>query len=1047
MLTASREDLEVDLQRRLRGVTLRRRGVALALWGEAGIGKSYLAHTALRQTSVRGFMFPAQVAFASVLRGLPRPRSLSVWMETQLDQLQSGEVLEPQRAAEVLAALLGDLAPVVLSLDDIHEADAERLVFISALAQAVGRRRGVGLLVTSRTAPPEAFEAFLLGPLKPPAFKALLEQESSLKLPAEALDWISLRTRGNPLFGLESLRSLTRQGHLWNDGQRWNWREPPPGWLPVTVEALLEGALHAARGLPLADAVLNAAALLPLGLDEALRAEVAGLSPAQWREGQAALEQLGILHQAQFTHPLLREVAASGLPAQQRQELSRRALEALCKTDPAAAAAFAADAGLEPEAALALHLAASAQARAAGDAVQAARRLAAAVPFAAPEQQAELALAAAEGLRRADLEQAAQLAERASSFLQYRTPARLLWAEVRATQGRLDEAEWALSGVPLAEFGEAARLGQRLILRVLARDIAGALSLWQEQPVLAKSGEAAVLLAGIRALTSTRHLEEAREVLARAAALPQLSAADQVALGTQAAVILLQSGEAQAAADRLAEQVPRWLALGDVRGAAMARHNQAVATERLGQLAGAAVIGLQAAPLYAAAGDMRGYAMVRAAVAWDYWHLGQYQEAEALLQESRDLLRVSEPSNPLVECEGFLSLLYLDWSPPLAADLASFHAQRALSVARQISDPVQIVASLYDLAMVRLRQGRPAEALALSEEMRHLCGVHELAGLAVDTLCCRALALEGLGQPDEALKLLRQAEVDNQPYSVMFTKKIGIEVARLSHDTEKARTLMAWFAERGMQNGVNIIRRHFPDLEAGQVAQATPASRPGAAALTLFVLGTMRLGQASVTLPLRGALRRGLLALLLAARLSGRREVSRTALLDTLYPQMSEVQASAALRDLVYEVRKQCGGAALLTTEDGYALGEISSDAELFLASGDTRLWRGALFEDVPLDEPLEALREVMGAALQTRAADVLGSDPAEAARLGRLLLGSDPYNRDHLSLTLRALRAGANHKSLGREYAAARSRFLEVGESLPERWQAFLDAAIGTTA
>ncbi|GAA4013369.1 hypothetical protein GCM10022631_26310 [Deinococcus rubellus] len=949
--------------------------------------------------------------------------------------------------ADTLAALLSGLAPVILHLEDVHEAGAERLAFCTALAKAVAQRRGTGLVITSRFLPPDAFEVYRLGSLAPSEFKALLEQTSPLKLPVDALEWVSLRAGGNPLFGLESLRSLTRQGHLWNDGQSWHWREPTAGWLPVTVAALLEGALQAAREMPQAEAALSAAALLPLSLDEALMAEVAGLTLPHWREGQAHLQQLGIMQGNAFIHPLMREVAASSLAAPQRQHLSKRALETLWDVDPATAVTFVADAGLESEATLRLLLDASNQAREAGNTLESASWLASAVPFAAGERQAELALRAAEGLRRADLEQAARLAEQASLFPAYSKKARLLWAEVLATQGRLSEAEQVLARVPPAELGETARLGQQLILRILARDVAGAAALWNQQPSLVQSSEAAVLIAGLRALISTMKLSEAREVLARTTALPNLSAANRLALDVLIATLLIQSGDAGAATERLAKLVPQLLAIGDQQGAARARHNQAVSTERLGKLSEAAALGLQAASLYAATGDMRGYATVRAAAAWDYWHLGEYQEAEALLQESRDLLQASPPSNLLVECEGFLSLLYLDWSPPLAADLASFHAQKALSAARQISDPVQITASLYDLAMVRLRQGRPAEALAISEEMTHLHGIHQLEGLAADTMCCRALALEGLGQPGEALRLLRQAEGDTERSSTMFIKKIGIEVARLSRDRHKARDLLSWFSERGMQNGVNIIHRHFPDLDAGQAALASPTSSPGVTPPTLFVLGKMRLEQSGVVLPLRGALRRRLLALLVAARLSGHREVSRTELLDSLYPQMAEVQASAALRDLVYEVRKQCGVPTLLTTEDGYALGEIISDAEQFLETADTRLWRGPLFEDMNLEGSFETLRERMDAALRIRADKLLEDDPAEAARLGRLLLKSDSYDLENLRLTLRALRVGANHKSLIREYAAARLRFLEVGESLPERWQAFLNSSIGITS
>ena len=66
----------------------------------------------------------------------------------------------------------------------------------------------------------------------------------------------------------------------------------------------------------------------------------------------------------------------------------------------------------------------------------------------------------------------------------------------------------------------------------------------------------------------------------------------------------------------------------------------------------------------------------------------------------------------------------------------------------------------------------------------------------------------------------------------------------------------------------------------------------------------------------------------------------------------------------------------------------------------------------------------------------------AEAARVGRLLLEADPYSGESLGLTLRGLRASHNHKSLARLYEQARARMLEVGETLPPTWQAFLGPA-----
>ena len=140
------------------------------------------------------------------------------------------------------------------------------------------------------------------------------------------------------------------------------------------------------------------------------------------------------------------------------------------------------------------------------------------------------------------------------------------------------------------------------------------------------------------------------------------------------------------------------------------------------------------------------------------------------------------------------------------------------------------------------------------------------------------------------------------------------------------------------------------------------------------------------------------------------------------------------------------GSNIIASTEAGYALGGITSDAEVFLETGDTRLWRGEYLEDMNLSGD-DTVRETLHLALRSRAEFLLETDPNEAARVGRLLCAADPYDRESLRLTLRALRAADNHKSLKNTYARARIDLLEIGEVLPERWADFLETPTGKTA
>ncbi len=1041
----------------LRPVRLRRRGAALALWGEAGIGKSHTALEVLRLGELRSHSFPARTPLSDLALQLPRPRRLSLWSQTQLDLLQRGEGAGQDHIRDLLCTVLVGLAPVTLLLEDLHELSPVQTAQVASLARAITGLRGVALLVTSRRLPPAPFEPHHLGPLAEPAFAALLEAELRAPLPPEASRWLIQRARGNPLFGLESLRYLARQGHLWNDGQHWRWRPPPANWLPVTIDTLIERLLQNAAPTAAARSALEALALLPDEATPEQWSDVAGLTVTDLQAAQTRLSEHGVLHepntlqQAGFSHPLYREVVLRTMLPDVHRQLALRAIHELRLVDPMATAALVPSAGLEADVALDLLLEAAKYAQDAGMRGQAGRLLASASEVAVGERRASLALDAARALLRVDLPEAERLALLAEQLAvhdpAHEAQARWVRAEALASQGRLAEAERLVT----QESSTGERLGsdtrpvtaQRLVLSMLARDIPQVLALWREHPELHASRDVAVLLAAVRALVSARALTDVRALLDTLSARTDLGEVDRLTLETQEAMLLLQSGELDAAAQRLDTLAPRLMAAGEGRAAAIVRHNQGVALERMGQYQEAVTQEFEAARLYAAAGDQRGFANVRTAAAWNLWHFGLYEEAETLFLEAREVLQSSGHSIMLVECEGMLSLLYLDWSPPLAVDLAQRYAASALNIARDLQDVSGTGACLYDLAMVRMRQGRWADALALTAELQALCAEHGFQGLAVDALYSRALALEGLGEPEEALRLLRQAVQDNgSAGTVMFTRKIETEVARLSSDLELARSLLAWFEERKLHNELRILRASFPGLglpEPGRPAAELTGQEP-----VLEVLGPMRLRQGQKAQVVRGARRRDLLALLLGARLLGRSQMSRLDLLDAMYPGQPDGPAGSSLRDLVHQLRQVCGPGAVLTTPDGYALGAIGSDAEIFLASGDPGVWRGPVWQGVELTEGLGETRSMLNAALMARAWALLEDRPGETERLGRILLESDPYDLTSLRLLLTAMRTGGHHTTLNRTYSRARERLREVGEDLPDIWSAFLAGSVG---
>ena len=174
-----------------------------------------------------------------------------------------GQQVENSHFISALAATLAGLAPFVLRLEDIHEVTPERLALLKDLAQSVQKLKGVGLLVTSRQTPDDPFMAFKLEPLSQEASDKLLEQELSAALPPQGLEFIYSKAAGNPLFTLEYLRYLSRQGNLWNDGKQWHWRKPEQERMPVVVEALIEQLLEQAKQDDMQRYVLESKAILP----------------------------------------------------------------------------------------------------------------------------------------------------------------------------------------------------------------------------------------------------------------------------------------------------------------------------------------------------------------------------------------------------------------------------------------------------------------------------------------------------------------------------------------------------------------------------------------------------------------------------------------------------------------------------------------------------------------------------------------------------------------------------------------------------------------
>lgn len=1015
----------------LRPVAAKRMGLALALWGEAGIGKTWTAGRLLLETPCKGFSFHATAPLAELSRTLPRPQKLPLWAERVLERLARGEFAEASQVADALGALLAALAPVIVHLEDLHEADPPRHELLMALAQQVNRTRGVALLVTSRIQPPEPFEAVRLEPLDSRASAEVLQAEVGASLPEEATHWIYARARGNPLFTLEYLRYLARAGFLWNDGQRWHWRAPPAGLLPLTVEALLERQILEVSGSPAVRKALEARAILPPEASEELWARVAGLGAAELEEARLKLLERGILRGSDFAHPLFREVRRGTLRPERKQALARRALEALAD-DPEMAAGFVEQAMLEPEQAKEQLWRAAQSAKGRGHEVQAGRFLARAVEYAQGEERERLALEAAQILRSADLPRAVELLEMVLRGRPADAEAVYLLAELLAHRGQQAEVERALQRLPETLRQGSAWLLRLIRLKAILDDHAGVVELWERHPQIHPQAKADTVALVSDAMLALGQFEQSQTWIEAVLKQPTLTDFERAKLQINQARAKFFLGQFEPSLTWVEAALGSLRQHGTPRDIALALHRKGIILHYLTRFTEALSAFQEAHQVFSDLGDGRWCAILKNQMAASLLQMGQDQVAEDYHLEALEYLRRLDASDFLGSVLNSLAWLYSSRGTSLSTQLGLKYAREACALAETLKSPRAKINAKIQMIYALVRTGRAAEGLAIAEESIAQLRQGTYPQLLEMYLDARAEALERLGQPERALQDLREAySIADRIGDLLMLEGVGAKIDRLTGNLSSASMRLERARNRGWASLEQGILREFP-----QLAQPTPAPQTPLRGISpLAVLGPMLLGGK----PVRGQKRKELLALLAEARIAGRSEVSTLELLGALYPGLPEALAANLLKQAVFQTRAHLGQGIIATTPGGYALGSLETDAERFLKTGDTRLWRGGYLEDASGDRD-EAVRGALYQALAGRVRSLLEADPHEAVRLGRILLSAEPYDAEVLALTLRALRQQGNRRGLSRLYQQARERMAEVGEALPQNWQAFLE-------
>ena len=114
-----------------------------------------------------------------------------------------------------------------------------------------------------------------------------------------------------------------------------------------------------------------------------------------------------------------------------------------------------------------------------------------------------------------------------------------------------------------------------------------------------------------------------------------------------------------------------------------------------------------------------------------------------------------------------------------------------------------------------------------------------------------------------------------------------------------------------------------------------------------------------------------------STRIAGRFGLSQLEPTDALYPDAHEGDAARSLQQLEFQTRKCLGASLPIRCGDGYALGAVTSDAEAFLETDDTRLWRGSYLANAGTGD--EVVAGALHHALRMRMEASLEAEPAEA--------------------------------------------------------------------
>jgi hypothetical protein len=1026
-------DFFESLQKRFLAMRSKRMSLCIALVGQPGIGKTHATKNILQTLPCKSIGLHATSSASQIAAAIPKATQMVHWKQKQLDLLHKNE-LPLQAIPLLLALLLEQQAPVVLHLEDAHEANAAQLELIVELAKAILKTKGVALLITSRVQLPEPFTILQVPKLELAEVKDLITSHLTSELPTQALDYIYTRANGNPLFVLEFIRFLTRQGFLWSDGQEWFWREPNNGFVPVTLDALIGQWLSKSLQNTQSQLVLEARAFLPESLSSDILMRVwqvmTDLTTQDFNLATLDLIHQGLLLTTGFAHPLVREVILHELPAISLKNHAIRAVEALEIEDPTSAILLLESAQLSHDQIRQILLRIQNKAQIQNDQRLFALAQARMVWVLPMTEQPQAALEAAKVLEPFDYAQAAKLLE----FAWQRNPADLTivlsLAEFRFDQKRTSEISALLDGLPteLQEIPEVQ--GWRLVILEFQGRRSDAIVAWEAHPQWHKQVSAKLLALMARLCLREGRSDLMQEVIEFGLQRQGLNTKDLCKLLNVKALLLTQVQGNHQAALALYTKIFEL----DATMSSALLNRAMIRQKNFNELEGAKqdyekviiICSQQGRTILACQAKIHLASLER--------QLNHLSNAEKLLHESLLICEKSSDQDVLFECYMELSVYYRNLETNLQ-DLTSFkYAKLGLKLAKESNMAKSAMfRALYncfkgsktinELTVAKTFLDEIKMQIDLEQNFESPIQLRKMANY-YDLLCEWNEATNNIAQ---IIELRKRAKIIYTQLDDENNQKIqDFEIFRLQKDLQNMKKIQAWFRAKNLVRIVEKIQ-YYIDLDNTNPLQIEDL--PTKANLVLNVLGPIQIIQEGKEVQYRAKKRLELLIYLLEARAAGRSESNHLELLDALYPELTEAEAKNALKQSVYILRGKFGTDCIISTARGYGLGAVQSDLEELFIQPNSKLWRGTYLHGLGQNY-FETVRGALLQQLFSAARNALNTDPTESIRLCQILLEMEPYDHEALKLLFQA---STHQPHIARSaYQIIRQRYLEIGEELP---------------